>query len=391
MLIGVSPDHSGDGAIEKYDFSVHTLTTLKSNLGTPSGLAFMPAESAVTARDLFYHNSPRYDTTGNAVTPLPFSDDNAIAIDKSAYIPSSASATFNSVSSYSLGINGVMIDLLGGGSHTSITLPNILNDFTFKVGNNNSPSTWINAPNPIAVTVRTNVNPTSNGAGTVNQSDRVELVWADGAIEQEWLEVIVKSTANTGLAANDVFFFGNEIGDANKSNTATIFKVTASDTTATQIHAAPVGTNQPITNQFDYNRDGAVGAADITIDQIHGTTNSTGLVDIAIPTGGPFAPPPAAIALATAAASPATNNGAEVASALTAGSTANPATAASPVPRWLVSRLQSLDFIKAPIAQVIEQWVAADQTRLMKFDTFADALEIDDLLLDTLIAKLKSA
>ena len=51
------------------------------------------------------------------------------------------------------GINGIMVDLPGGGSHASITQANILDDFTFKVGNNNSPSSWAAAPNPTTVMV----------------------------------------------------------------------------------------------------------------------------------------------------------------------------------------------------------------------------------------------
>ena len=119
------------------------------------------------------------------------------------------------------------------------------------------------------------------------------MIWASGtAVTQKWLEVTVKAGANTGLAADDHFFFGSEIGDANKSNLSTIFKVTSVDTTSTQTHVAPVGNNNPITNLFDFNRDGAVGTADITLDQTHGTTNSTGLVIITIAAAGPFAPPP---------------------------------------------------------------------------------------------------
>ena len=106
----------------------------------------------------------------------------------------------------------------------------------------------------------------------------------------------VLANANTGLTANDVFFFGSAIGDAGVSNTSTIFKVSAVDTTITQTHVAPVGSNNPITNVFDFNRDGAVGTADITLDQTHGTTNVTGLQVINIGAGGPFAPlPPAPI------------------------------------------------------------------------------------------------
>jgi subtilisin-like proprotein convertase family protein len=150
---------------------------------TPASATFtVSPPSTVTNRLVFYAGSSRFDTTGGSQSPLPFSDDNAIATDKSAYLPNGSTAGFGNYTNYTSGINGIMVDLLGGGSHTSITLANILNDFTFKVGNNASPATWANAANPIAVSVRTNVNPASNGAGTTSGSDRVELIWADGEI-----------------------------------------------------------------------------------------------------------------------------------------------------------------------------------------------------------------
>src|SRR4029077_3510751 len=94
--------------------------------------------SSVANRSLFYKGSPRYDLPGgsNGQTPLPFSDDNAIATDKSAYLPGSGATTFANVSSYTLGINGLMVDLSG---FHDVLGPS---DFIFKTGNNNSPSTW---------------------------------------------------------------------------------------------------------------------------------------------------------------------------------------------------------------------------------------------------------
>ncbi|HEV3137741.1 MAG TPA: hypothetical protein VGZ26_07545, partial [Pirellulales bacterium] len=217
------------------------------------------------------------------------------------------------------------------------------------------------------------------------------LIWASGtAVTQKWLEVDVKAGSHTGLVADDHFFFGSEIGDANKSNIATIFKVTASDTTATQIHGSPVGNNNPITNVFDYNRDGAVGAADITLDQTHGTTNSTGLVTINIANGGPFAPPPPSGGTSdpSSAASAASGNAA-VASSLaipTAGPTA-PA-----VPKWLVNRLGNVDLNRGRLAAFFEHLAREDTAKsraiLVKADNIADALHLDDTLLDSLLVKL---
>jgi hypothetical protein len=260
-----------------------------------------------------------------------------------------------------------------------------VSDFVFKTGNTASvDGTWttLSGANLPTVSVRLGMTGSAQGAGTTSGTDRVELIWASGtAVTQKWLEVDVKAGSDTGLAADDHFFFGSEIGDANKSNLATIFKVTAADTTATQTHGSPVGNNNPITNIFDYNRDGAVGAADITLDQTHGTTNSTGLVVINVGAGGPFAPPPAAATSAISVAS--------VASALV-NSRQSPATPT--IPPWIVNRLAHLDLNHGPVAKYFEHLAHQNTARslaiLVKADQVADALGLADALLDSLLAGL---
>jgi formylglycine-generating enzyme required for sulfatase activity len=206
---------------------------------------------------LFYNNSPRYDAIGNPQTPLPFSDDNAIAYNKTAYLPGAGAATFANMSSYSRGINGIMVDLFDTGAISA-------NDFIFKVGNNNTPSSWATAPAPTTVTVRA-------GAG-VNGADRVELIWADGAIKKTWLEVTVSANANTGLSFEEIFFFGHALGDTGLGNTATLATVDVTDELQVRNNPAPLFSNIPITNIRDFNRDGIV---DVT-DQLIARNNKTG-------------------------------------------------------------------------------------------------------------------
>ncbi|HEV3137899.1 MAG TPA: hypothetical protein VGZ26_08335, partial [Pirellulales bacterium] len=157
-------------------------------------------------------------------------------------------------------------------------------------------------------------------------------------------------------------------------NLSTIFKVTASDTTATQTHTAPVGTNQPITNVFDYNRDGAVGAADITLDQTHGTTNSTGLVVINIGSGGPFAPMPGA------ASTTSSGNGG-VASAL-ATSASSPSQPVPPIPAWIDNRPSHLELNHGLVAKYFEhleyERTVKAEAVLITADLAADAHELDN-------------
>ena len=109
-----------------------------------------------------------------------------------------------------------MVDLAG--AHGTITA----NDFIFKVGNNNSPSTWATAPAPTTVTVRP-------GAGSGRHRSRRTDVGRQRHPEDSGCEVIVKgndalggSNTNTGLASSYVFYFGSALGDSGSGDTTTL-------------------------------------------------------------------------------------------------------------------------------------------------------------------------
>jgi hypothetical protein len=193
-------------------------------------------------------------------------------------------AAAQSVSSYTRGINGLIIDVAGNHGPLSVS------DFKFRVGNNNSPQSWAAAPLPTSILVRA-------GEG-VGGSDCVHLVWNDGAIVNTWLEVIVEGNdavgglnTNTGLATSDVFFWGSKIADSGTSPGASTFQTTSTD--AAQVFGA-LGGNKPITAVNDYNRDGQV----TTSDAAAVFANLGNLTRLNIGAGGPFAPE-AAPALAT--------------------------------------------------------------------------------------------
>ena len=95
-----------------------------------------------------------------------------------------------------------------------------------------------------------------------NGSDRIEITWADGAIKNEWLQVKVLATANTGLDSPDLFYFGNLVGDTGTGNTSTQAVVDQTDTTA--ITANPAS-SASITNVADINRDGSVNSQDLSL------------------------------------------------------------------------------------------------------------------------------
>ena len=152
-----------------------------------------PKDAFVVGRHLFYNNS-KFDGNG---TEGDFRDDAAIATDKTALLPG-GTATFANYSSFSNGINGIAIDIEN--------LPGdlIASDFEFRVGNSNAPHTWSLLPSEPSIVIRA-------GAGE-NGSDRVELLWADGTILKEWLQVTIKANTKTGLTHDDVFYFGSAVG-----------------------------------------------------------------------------------------------------------------------------------------------------------------------------------
>jgi hypothetical protein len=165
-------------------------------------------------------------------------------------------ATPASVTSYSRGLNGIMIDVDSPAGTLS------LDDFTFRVSNpllgaNNAPLDWNAAPMPSGFDVR----PTE-GAG---DSDRVVITWADGAIAESWLEVIFEGNdfsggynTNTGLADSDIFFFGNKIGDT-FLNYPGYLSTDATDQLQARFNQ---GLALSVENAFDFSRDALVDATD---------------------------------------------------------------------------------------------------------------------------------
>jgi parallel beta-helix repeat protein len=233
--------------------------------------AVVAANPAVASRSVFYNDSA-FDGNDSSANPL---DDSAIAPDKQALLLG-GTAAFANYTSYSKGINGIMIDVanLLGTPRAS--------DFSFRVGNDNNPAGWSVAPAPNPVVVRP-------GAG-VNGATRVEITWPDGAIRNEWLQVTMKSDAATGLATPDVFYFGNAIGESGTSITDAIVDV--NDELAAR--ADPHNFRKPadLFNPHDYNRDGRVDATDQLIARNNGTdvTDAVGLISV------PATPSPAAAA-----------------------------------------------------------------------------------------------
>jgi len=177
------------------------LSAGQSDTRYAAGLA--PQAVIVSGGRRVFYNHSTFDGNDPAATAA---DDHAIVTDATPLLPGQAATPAN-FTSYARGLNGVMIDVDGlpaGGDLSAA-------DFVFKVGNTSHPATWAAAPTP-SVSVR-------RGAGS-GGTDRIELIWADGAIKHTWLQITVLATARTGLAASDVFYFGNSAGDADGDGTS---------------------------------------------------------------------------------------------------------------------------------------------------------------------------
>ena len=206
--------------------------------------AAAPPPAAVAGRHVFYNNSA-FDGNGAAADAR---DDAAVDAGKSALLPGQTAAAAANVTAYSRGINGVMVDVTGlppGAVTGGLLGPE---DVAVRATSPAAPDAWSAGPAPTSVTVRA-------GAG-VGGSDRVTLVWPDGAIVNRWVEVTLLANADTRLPAPDVFAFGNLIGDADGSRTVNLadFGAQRQDFNATGRTVA--------NGRSDFNRDGAVNLAD---------------------------------------------------------------------------------------------------------------------------------
>jgi hypothetical protein len=206
--------------------------------------------AAVVGRHVLYNNS--------AFDAGAAGDDGAIAPDKVALFPGQTAAFVN-YTSYSRGLNGIVVDIEGLHDPAELTA----DDFAFRVGNDDEPGSWSAAPAPLSVSVRP-----GEGAGG---ADRVTIVWSDNAIQKQWLEVTIESTEDTGLAAADVFYFGNAIGETGNSTANAI--VSSADEALARLNLRGPFNPAPLDFLYDFNRDRLVNSADQALARL-GVTNA---------------------------------------------------------------------------------------------------------------------
>jgi hypothetical protein len=227
------------------------------NSAFTSAVSVIPTVPTIADNFIFYNDSLFDDEI----------DSNAIATDKQVLLPGQT-ASFQNYTSYSKGLNGLMIDVNNlDGAVTA-------GDFTFLVGNTNDVASWQTAPAPQIIS--------EFSGGGINGSTRIELIWADNAIQNEWLQVTLNADGVTQLATPDVFYVGNAMGEV--GNSATDANIDSSDILAARGHhdAGPVS----IINPFDFNRDGIVDNQDVTVAKQNVRVADAALQLITAPTGG---------------------------------------------------------------------------------------------------------
>jgi len=204
-------------------------------------------------------------------------------------------ATFINYTSYTRGINGIMVDVTDATILDEAAVALILadqpedqaaiqaifdaigTDFSFKVGNSNDLDDWtdLTAPNLPAVTVRP-------GAGN-GGSDRITLVWPDNTIQQEWLQATIEAGGDLGLVAEDIFYFGNAIGDSGEGNPVGVATTFISDELGARNNPHTWENAATVEDAYDYNRDARVFISDELVAREHQTTFLTGLKLITAP------------------------------------------------------------------------------------------------------------
>ena len=203
------------------------------------------AVATVVDRHVFYNNSVYDGRRAEADS----GDDAAIAPDKAALLPGERISAAN-YTNYSRGVNGIMIDVAGLPEGGTIGA----DDFQFNVGNDSDPSGWDLAPAPSAVVVRRLADP--------EPVSRVTVTWSARAISNAWLRVSLAANANTGLAAPDVFFFGNLMGDDTSREEGARATVDRLDVAFARLTLTRPAT---LDGTYDFDRDGRVGRSDIWV------------------------------------------------------------------------------------------------------------------------------
>ncbi len=209
------------------------------------------SQASVAGRQVFYNNAAGFGTSGvnNAPTVNPI---NAIDPTKQALLPGIQTTTAANYTNYSRGLNGIVVDLTNPGNLSGISS----SSFQFAIWNSFPDGT------PNFVTINPTVTVSAFASGGTASSDRVKLVFADRAIENAWLRITVLADANTGLATNDVFYFGNARFDVTPASPFPSQQVVINIFDVNGIRSRQGQNPGIISNIFDVDRNGVVNVFD---------------------------------------------------------------------------------------------------------------------------------
>ena len=230
----------------------------------------LPVEAVTTSTTIVRRGVSYGNSHGFSETEMPSSIE--------ALLPGQVASQSN-FTNYSLGLNRVVIEVAGLASDAIDS-----GDFEFRVGNTSDPATWTLLGATSAISLPT----VSVVAGTSGQNDQVVLAWPDNEIENTWLQVTIKSNARTGLAVDDVFYLGNQIGDINGDvNSQNRIRVNSIDSTMTRLNQAPT-TTVGIDDRYDVDRNGRVNSFDVIRVMLNQSTG--GLLMFTPPVSPPVVP-----------------------------------------------------------------------------------------------------
>ena len=225
--------------------------TVPTGLGPAESPIFVPP-AQIDGRYVFFNNS-HFDGDDPGINA---DDDNAIDSEKVALLPGQT-ASYQNYTNYSAGINGIMIDVTGLRDVDAIDS----SGFQFATGNESLSSNFTNMNFTVNVVVRT-------GAG-INGSDRITLQFDDSTILNTWLRVTMLANDDSGLENNDVFYFGNAIGETGGGDDAS---VSSNDVLGTRGNRTSIFNPALVNSRYDFNKDSQVDGIDVLTSRRFRTT-----------------------------------------------------------------------------------------------------------------------
>ena len=202
------------------------------------------------------------------------------AIDTKVALLPGGNSSFLNYTNVVFGINGIVVDLKN--PTATITAA----DFSFATGETLTQPGFTT----LVGTALTAVNPqvTQFIGGGIDGSTRAKITFNNNSLKNIWLKVTVLANANTGLAIDDVFYFGNVVGEVNGSNVNSRYNVNAIDTGAVRTNQSTPSNSVSVTNLYDFNKSGNVNALDTSIVRTNQQTSGVVKVILSAPPSLPF-------------------------------------------------------------------------------------------------------